>query len=175
MIPINFCWKTRPELTRWAHQSLDFLTQHLPTKLPIIASYLLSCDTAFIWEILSKEIVLVHYWMMHVQFGSIIPALFGLMMLLERRTPWYLLKMEGTKVHVGIGTFYRRIHQFPLTVWSILLVHYGMFEAWKWLTYIGGRCLYSVGAKSMVVVPFWLLERRTPWSVGKGTLKRGDT
>jgi hypothetical protein len=27
-----------------------------------------------------------------------------------------LLKMEGTKVHVGIGTIYRRIHQFPLIV-----------------------------------------------------------
>jgi hypothetical protein len=42
--------------------------------------------------------------------------------------------MEGTKVHVGIGTIYRRIHQFPLIIWPILLVHHGMFEAWKWLT-----------------------------------------
>jgi len=67
--------------------------------------------------ILTKEIVLMHEWMMHVQFEYIIPASFGLMMLLvEQRTPWYLLKMEGTKVHVGIGTIYRRIHQFPLIV-----------------------------------------------------------
>ena len=64
---------------------------------------------------------------------------------LERRTPLYLLKMEGTKVDVGIGTIYRRIHQFPLLVWPILLVHHGMFGAWKWLTYIGGGCMYSVG------------------------------
>jgi len=63
-----------------------------------------------------KEIVLMHDWMMHVQFEYIIPASFGLMMLLERRTPWYLLKMEGTKVHVGIGTINRRIHQLPLIV-----------------------------------------------------------
>ena len=53
---------------------------------------------------------------MHVQFGSITPASFGLMMLLEQQTPWYLLKLEGTKVYVGIGTIYRRIHQFPLIV-----------------------------------------------------------
>ena len=66
--------------------------------------------------ILTKEIVLMHEWMMHVQFEYIIPVSFGLMMLLERWTPWYLLKMEGTKVHVGIGTIYRRIHQFPLIV-----------------------------------------------------------
>ena len=66
--------------------------------------------------ILTKEIVLMHEWMMHVQFEYIIQASFGLMMLLERRTIWYLLKMEGTKVHVGIGTIYRRIHQFPLIV-----------------------------------------------------------
>jgi hypothetical protein len=66
--------------------------------------------------VLTKEIVLMHEWMMHVQFEYIIQASFGLMMLLERRTIWYLLKMEGTKVHVGIGTIYRRIHQFPLIV-----------------------------------------------------------
>ena len=65
---------------------------------------------------LIKEIVLMHEWMMHVQFEYIIQASFGLMMLLEQRTIWYLLKMEGTKVHVGIGTIYRRIHQFPLIV-----------------------------------------------------------
>ena len=83
--------------------------------------------------ILTKEIVLIHEWMMHVQFEYIIQASFGQMMLLERRTPWYLvppkLKMEGTKVHVGIGTIYRRIHQFPLIVCTILQVHHGMFEA----------------------------------------------
>jgi len=67
-------------------------------------------------RILTKEIVRKHEWMMHVQFEYIIPASFGLMMLLERRTPWYLLKMEGTKVHIRIGTIYRRIHQFPLIV-----------------------------------------------------------
>jgi hypothetical protein len=66
--------------------------------------------------VLTKEIVLMHEWMMHVQIEYIIQASFGLMMLLERRTIWYLLKMEGTKVHVGIGTIYRRIHQFPLIV-----------------------------------------------------------
>jgi hypothetical protein len=66
--------------------------------------------------ILTKEIVLMHEWMMHVQFEYIIPASSGLKMLLEQRTPWYLLKMEGTKVHIGIGTIYRRIHQFPLIV-----------------------------------------------------------
>ena len=66
----------------------------------------------------TKEIVLMHEWVMHVQFEyiNIISASFGLMMLLERRTPWYLLKMEGTKVHVGIGNIYRRIHKFPLIV-----------------------------------------------------------
>jgi hypothetical protein len=67
--------------------------------------------------ILTKEIVLMHEWMMHVQFEYIIPESFGLMMLLlEQRTPWYLLKMEGTKVHIGIGTIYRGIHQFLLIV-----------------------------------------------------------
>ena len=66
--------------------------------------------------ILTKEIVLMHEWMMHMQFEYLIPASFGLMMLPERQTPWYLLKLEGTKVHVGIGTIYRRIHQFPLIV-----------------------------------------------------------
>ena len=66
--------------------------------------------------ILTKEIFLMHEWMMHVQFEYIIPASLGLMMLLEQRTPWYLLKMEGTEVHIGIGTIYRRIHQFPLIV-----------------------------------------------------------
>jgi len=58
----------------------------------------------------------MHEWMMHVQFEYMIPASFGLMMLLEQRTPWYLLKTEGTKVHVEIGTIKRRIHQFPLIV-----------------------------------------------------------
>jgi hypothetical protein len=66
--------------------------------------------------ILTKEIVLMHEWMMHMQFEYLIPASFGLMMLLEQQTPWYLLKLEGTKVYVGIGTIYRRIHQFPLIV-----------------------------------------------------------
>ena len=111
-------------------------------------------------KFLTTEIVLMHEWMMHVQFEYIIPASFGLMMLRERRTPWYLLIMEGAKVHIGIGTIYRRIHLFPLIVWSILLVHHGMFEAWKWLTYIGGGCLYSVGVKLLVVVLFGLLEDR---------------
>ena len=34
--------------------------------------------------------------------------------------------------------------------------------------------MYSAGAKLLVLVLFGLLERRTPWSVGKSTLKRGD-
>jgi len=33
--------------------------------------------------------------------------------------------------------------------------------------------MYSAGAKLLVHVLFGLLERRTPWFVGKSTLKKG--
>jgi hypothetical protein len=159
MVRVNFRWKKKwPEPTRWARQSLDFLLQLTHSKFPIIASYLVrvviqhsygnfnqgNCSNARVDDACA---VWVHN-------SSVIWSDEAT----KAADTRYLLKMEGTKVHVRIGTIYRRIHQFPLIVWSILLVHHGMFEAWKWLTYIGGGCLYSVGAKLLVVVPFGLLE-----------------
>ena len=114
MAHVNFLWKKWPEPTRWARQSLDFLLHSRLVNSPLLLAIWSELLNSIHMGILTKEIVLMHEWMMHMQFEYLIPASFGLMMLLEQQTPWYLLKLEGTKVHVGIGTIYKRILQFPL-------------------------------------------------------------
>jgi len=174
MVHVNFRWKKWQEPTRWACQSLDFLLQLTPSKFPIIASYLVrvvihhsnensnegNCSKAWVDDACAV-------WVYNSSVirsddatraaDTMVPPKNGGNQSAHKN--WYhLQKNSPVPSHSMIHSA-----SAPWDVWGMKMAH---IHWWRMPLLCWGRITSGCSV--------WATRGRTPWSVGKGTLKWGE-